>query len=97
MVLEDKSHHAQDQQITVRCPLARPLQTKAIPSFSLRGFTENNKSKMVTVKQKETFRHVSTETAKVLKEQRVFEVKDAFCIFAYVLSLQFNKKKHREL
>lgn len=51
MALEDESHHAiaEDQQITVRCPLARPLQSYF--PISIRGFTENNKSKMVTVKK----------------------------------------------
>lgn len=37
VALEDESHHAiaQDQQITVRCLLARPLQPKALfPSAS---------------------------------------------------------------
>lgn len=39
VALEDESHHAieQDQQITVRCPLARPLQTKAIFPSALEG------------------------------------------------------------
>lgn len=73
MALEDESHHAiaKDQQITVRCPLARPLHPKPIFPSASEGLPKTIKANGYS-KMEKSFGHVSTKS-KALEEQRGFD------------------------